>query len=584
MVERVPKDDAPQLSERIEKYRKEVHFLIRQGGEQPSFEFKRSASPTRVNLEERFGFIKLLQGLANAEIDGERCLVIGADPKEKCFFPVGNTDEFDSAKISQILNTYLHPLPNFSVFPLTSDNAEPFILIVFDAIQPRPIFVIKEGHTENGKECLREGDIWIKKNTSLVRALRADIDLMYETKIETEAEDRARKRLKHLQEISPISAHAQSSASRPPDFALLAGPKNDLRSFAEELIAANDLRRFRMLVELAREPLVSGWDSLSIRGGDAPADLSQFVKEIVSFFRDQFLPTLQSIVELAVLGIKYEIDINSWHSPLIELLVETFDASRGLNWLKTQQAIQQPDTVRWWQPALEVFLAVRTIAIYAVSRKRPTYLGDILAKCVTPVTIDDRFVKKTPILFWPVHYEFGREELVQGRSSYFWKIRIGSSWGKLFGTLSKFLEDSCQLEFLLELNSYFGANIIKNAQLGNFLSSELPDVSFDYRPDLYSQDLQSTVPAAELVYDILSSKEPFPRHLAVDARIFDKALGHLQPSQRLLIYGGFLSYLEEWQGDFRLRALHRHPFFYRWQGRLAKLVLDYDKDQQKEPG
>src|SRR5579872_199889 len=554
--------ESQQPSARIQKYRNEAQSLIQQGGEQPRFEFKRTASLKRQNLDGRFGFIKLLQGLANAEIDGERCIVIGADPKEKRFFPVSNAEEFDAAKISQVLTAYLDPLPNFDVFHLTTDDNKAFVLIVLEGNQPRPILIIKEGHTDDGKERLQVGEVWTKKNTGLVRATRADIDLMYKTTIEKEAEDRARKRLQHLLEISP-KPRSLPTGPAPPGFTLLLGPKNDLRIFAEELIASGEFRRLRMLLEWAREPLVDGWDALNVHGGDMPTDLRQFVNTVAGFFRDQFLPSLQSLVELAVLGIKYESDVESWLKPLINLLIDAFDASRGLNWLKSPYVQQQPEGLKWWQPSFEIFIALRTIAVYAVARKRLAYLGEILSRCVIPITIDDRSTtRKTPILFWPFPgLEFRSGEFDQGRASYFWKVRVASSWGSLFGSLSKFLEASSQLEFLLELNSYFGVNSPKNANLEKYLLSDVPGVRFQYVPDLYSQDLQATVPMAEVAYDVFASSQAFPRHLAVDSRIFDRVLVNMQPDVRLQTYAGFLVHLQDWQSEYMFQCLRRHPFF-----------------------
>ena len=580
MAERLqPGRDSEQPSERVEKYRKEAQALVKQGGEQPRFEFKRSASLKRENLEDRYSFIKLVQGLANAEIDGERCIVIGADPKQKQFFPVGNADEFDSAKISQVLSAYLSPLPQFDVFHVTTDATEPFVLVVLGANQPRPVFLTKEGRSEDGKERLQTGEVWIKKNTGLVRASRADIDLIYESRIEEEAEDRARKRLQHLLEISPTQ-HVQVPVSPRPDFRLLVGPKNDLRAFAEELIAAGELQKFRMLVEMARGPLIDGWDNLNVRGGETPTDFPQFVKEIEDFFRDQFLPSLQSIVELAAIGIKYQTD--AWLTPIIDLLVDAFDGTRGLSWLKSAGVLQQKERLKWWQPSFEVYIAIRTIAAYAVARKRLNYLGEILPRCVTPISIDDRSAKKTPILFWPfLRLQFQSGEFDQGRSSYYWKARVASSWGKLFGTLAKFLDASSQLEFLLELNSYFGNNSLRNPSLAQLLSESLPDIAFGYTPDLYSQDLQATVPMAELLYDIFASNPAFPPHLAVDVRLFNRVLANMQPSERLQTYAAFLFHLMKWQSEYMFQVLNRYPFFYSWQGRLEKIVLEYQKRQSQ---
>ncbi len=187
-----PESDQPELpSKRIERFRQEAQSLINQGGEQPQFEFKRNLSLTRENLEDRLDFIKLVQALANAEIAGERCIVIGGDPRERRFFSVTNSAELDAANISKILASYLAPLPIFNVHHVTTDAGERFVLFVLDADQPRPIFVIKQGHTQGGKLRLEVGDVWIKKNTDTVRALSGDFEMMIKIKIEAEAEDRA---------------------------------------------------------------------------------------------------------------------------------------------------------------------------------------------------------------------------------------------------------------------------------------------------------------------------------------------------------------------------------------------------------
>ena len=46
------------LSERIEHYRREIQYLVQQGGEQPQYEFKRAVSLSRENLDDRLDFVK----------------------------------------------------------------------------------------------------------------------------------------------------------------------------------------------------------------------------------------------------------------------------------------------------------------------------------------------------------------------------------------------------------------------------------------------------------------------------------------------------------------------------------------------
>ena len=117
------------LSERVEKHRQEIQSLIKQSVEHPRFEFKRSCSISRDNLDDRLDFIKLLQGVTNAEVAGERCITIGADPNEKLFYPVTNTEEFDPATVSGVVAKYLDPPPRFQVFNnLHTDAGQSFVL------------------------------------------------------------------------------------------------------------------------------------------------------------------------------------------------------------------------------------------------------------------------------------------------------------------------------------------------------------------------------------------------------------------------------------------------------------------------
>src|SRR5208337_2101970 len=241
MAQGTENDQKPEgaLSERVEQYRREIQSLIKQGVEHPRFEFKRSCSISRDNLDDRLDFIKFLQGVANAEVAGERCITIGADPKEKLFCPVTNVEEFDPATVSAVVAKYLNPPPQFQVCNnLCTDAGQPFVLILLDAIQSRPVVVRTEGQRPDGKTRLQVGEIWIKKGTALQIASRADLDLMYKHRMEEEAEDRARKRFKHFSVLSGAPPMASPPGTCLPVRELLAGPTAEFRRFTEELIDA----------------------------------------------------------------------------------------------------------------------------------------------------------------------------------------------------------------------------------------------------------------------------------------------------------------------------------------------------------
>ncbi len=571
------------LSERVEQYRKEIQSLIEQGIEHPRFEFKRSCSISRDNLDDRLDFIKLLQGLANAEVAGERCITIGADPREKQFYPVSNTAEFDEATVSNVVTKYLDPPPRFQVFnSLRTDDGGPFVLIVLDANQARPIVVKTEGKRQDGRTRLQVGEIWIKKGTALQVASRADLDLIYKRRMEEEAEDRARKRFKHFSELSGASHQVGALAARLPVRELLVGPAADFQRFVEELITGNEYRRFSILLELVRESLVEGWDNLRMRGPGLPPNPREYVTQVNGFFRDEFLPSLQSVVVIGLLVVKYDFE-TSWLQSVVEMLLEAFESSRGLQRLKAAHVINEPDSLPWWRPAFEIYVALRCVAAYALRRNRPRFLGVILPRLVARLTIDDRPTKKTPFLFWPLPNDmFPNSELNDGRSTFYWKERVSTAWGKYFHTYENFLGPACELELLLELNSYLGAGAVNDPKIKQWLEVNTKGISFVYNPDLFAYDLHWATPMAERLYDLIEAGTPFPSYLAVESTLLELAFKDKNREQRLSIYAGFLYDLKLWQDNFMLRGFNRIPFMYDWEGRLKDIVDKYEAQRPKK--
>jgi hypothetical protein len=566
---------APQFSERIQKYRREIEALVKQGGEQPQYEFKRTVFVDREHLDDRLDFIKFIQAVANAEISTERCIVIGADPKEKKFYPLSNADDFDRAKLSAIISAYLYPTPQFESFSLETDAKEVFVILVLNHDQPRPIVVVKEGRTENGKNRLDLGDVWIKKDTGTIRATRDQLDLIYRERMEVETEDRARKRFKHFLDenlIQPSSAPLVSPIL--PNAELLVGPRQDLANYFAQLIANDDLTRFVMLVELARETLVEGWDA--VEGPQeafyAPNPIG-FLNKLNDFYKNRFSPVLDSVVECGILGIKNSVRTD-WIINIVDLFVETFNTCGDFK--NRLGGSNRTGNVAFyaWRPAFDCFLAVRAMAIYTVLRSRLPYLETILPKLVKVVSSDlYSETYKTAVVLWPfINLPIGTE-LRNGRAQFFWKDRISGSWGRHFHSASKFLDASCQFEFLLEFNSFLGTNSQQDPKFGTWLQQYLGSgVRFHYLPDLYSQDLHATVPMAERIYDLLSAGSDFPSYLVFDPKIVNQAFSGLDKSKRLEIYGDFLYGLKSWQSTYLWEGFQRMGFMWDWEGRLKQIA------------
>jgi hypothetical protein len=444
---------AASLPKRFDDYEKLVENIVLRGLEHPSCELKRTVTLSKgSDLAGRLEFVKLFQGHANSHIDSERLIAIGADEKERRFYDVDNSDEFDPAKLTLIFQKYLHPEPSYEVFQkMKASTGERYVLIVLQAIQPRPIMMLIDGGSANNKIHFRPGDIWIKKNTGLGPATKADLDLMYAPKIELEAEARARQRFEHFREaLGPALLSQEVTATPVPE--LLVGSRERLVRFADAMIANGDATRFNMLLEMARERLVEKWAAL-LKGGRSSYLIAEDERaELENFYRDEFKPSLVSVVDLWLQIIKFN-GKPEWFASIVDLLVEAFGASSDCQRLVVMNQTF-PESLEFGRPAYEVYLGARTLAVFAVHRKRYKFVEQIQPTYVRTLSHDQYSRQLEPFLFSPFGENVGLPNVTKGRNFTHWDLLIGAIWGAYFGTKETFLSAAAQLEFVLELNSY----------------------------------------------------------------------------------------------------------------------------------
>jgi hypothetical protein len=172
--------------------------------------------------------------------------------------------------------------------------------------------------------------------------------------------------------------------------------------------------------------------------------------------------------------------------------------------------------------------------------------------------------------------------LMQGRSAFFWKERISTSWGSYFGAYDKFIAAACQLELLLEFNSHLATNSIRDTGFQEWLDEQAGDASFRYVPDLYSNSLELTVPMAERCYDIVAAQDQSsPSQYEVLPMLFAAAFKNKTLDRRLFLYGEFLDNLKAVQSRTMMQQFRRFPFMFTWQGRLADIVQKYREQRPK---
>ncbi len=524
---------------------------------------------SRDDLAARLEFVKFFQGQANSHILGERLIVIGADEKERKFYDVENADEFNPAKLTLIFQKYLHPEPSYEVFyQMKYSGGERYVLIVLHAVQPRPIMMLVDGGSAN-KTHFRPGDIWIKKNTSLGPATKADLDLMYEPKIELEAETRARQRFEHFREALGPALLSQEVTSTPvPE--LLIGSRERLVRFADAMISGGEPTRFNMLLEMARERLVEKWGMLLRDSHRSYYVSEQDRTELEEFYRDEVSPAFVSVVDIGLQLIKFNAKPD-WFGSVVDLLAEAFEASSHLQRLVTMnQAF--PESLAFGRPAYEIYLGARALAVYAIHRKRYKFIEQIQPRYVWSLTHEQYTRQLEPFLFSPFGDNVGLPNVTSGRNFTHWDLLIGATWGDYFGTKDAFLAAGAQLEFVLELNSYLLV-VRKHPAIDKFRADN-PKKFLMYRPDFWATRLALVTPIAEWICDALAGPEGFPMQLALEPEVTKAIFAGMNAQQRSLFFGQFLSELKNEQAKYAF-SMGNLTFPYGWSDRLKVPVDAY---------
>lgn len=560
------------LPERFDSYGKTVEEIVLRGIEQPSCELKRSVTLSKDHPTDRLDFIKLVQGLANSHVGTECLIVIGADQTEKKFFEVANAPDFDPAKLSPILAKYLAPEPIYEVFNnMRAPNGERYVLIVLNKDQPRPIMTLVDGETSS-KVHFRPGEIWIKHNTGLRAAMKADLDLMYQPLIEQEATKRARIIFEHLKaNLGPELLSQAVTATPAPE--LLLGSRERLARFAEAILAGGDPARFKMLVEMGRRTIVERWNRLLKGNRDYYAVTDEEKKRIVEFYRDEFIPTLIAIVDLALEVIRYG-GPAEWLGSVVDVLVESFTTSCQIMRLQNLNNTDEV-SVPFARPAYEIYVAARTIATYTILRRRPEYLAKILPCYVKPLAPQRQRNSLEPLLFWPFSGPLGLPEMKSGRNEEFWQQRVGGSWSDVFGSKEEFLNAAAELEFILELNSHI---LIAYAHpISKKFRQDSSEKGTAYIPDFWTSRLDPTVPVAT---DILNSlkTDGFPKELAMEPIVTTAIFKDMPVKSRLEFYGEFLASLRDWQQKAMWQQ-QRFPFDFAWPEPISRAVQVYEESK-----
>lgn len=93
-----------------------------------------------------------------------------------------------------------------------------------------------------------------------------------------------------------------SSTVSVPSSDLIVGEKGRLIKVAENTISSGNLTNFKMFMEMARERLIEKWNPLESVG----TDINAWNTKRAEVYRDEFVPALDSVVDLGLQTVKYD--------------------------------------------------------------------------------------------------------------------------------------------------------------------------------------------------------------------------------------------------------------------------------------
>ena len=556
-----------QLSERVLGYRQEVEKVVRDIGEHPLYEFKRSCS--LQNLCEKIEFVKDVQSIATSRIETEKFLVIGADAATKSFLPVANSAEFDEDNLRKLLDKYLSPIPEFEVFQLETSDKSPFVLIVVPKQANRRIIAKATVHEPqpSGKLLLRKGDLWTKGGATGKRiADSADLDEIFEGVIEAETERRTRQRTAHMMEIAIAREKVQQGSGRstiPTAFS-----DQEFEALMEELCSSQDKTRFALLMERLRDDLVEGWHRIlayedsgtyfTITGKPAFGYAERARDHIKNVFR----PAMHWLTLSGLFVVKNAAPTNLLEM-VVDLLKEVYDSTHSLVMLRSISAYgvssdSDEQHISHTVPMIESMVSVHIIGSYVAKRERFSYLKTLLG---IEAQAEDRYGDKfspRPLAFWPITTQFGEHielRTVQGRLNYcLRRIETDSTYIRLFGSISAATIHMCRYEFCLELNSFFSVCRNESPESVTYMQQTYPEIDFRFVPGFIAFHLEYVHSLALRIFsDIKKKKRDFLNLLA-----FDPVIAAVLTKDDIL-FARFLKSLVATQAQFYLEMRRFAP-------------------------
>lgn len=130
------------------------------------------------STDKKFDLIKDVVSLANNKNNSDKYIAFGIKDKTWRVVGVKKSDIPQISDIEQLLNQYIEPNLQISLESCTIKNKTVIAIKIHGDNTNRP-YMIKKTSPNNGKSCIRCGEIYLRKGTMNCIANRIDIDEIY---------------------------------------------------------------------------------------------------------------------------------------------------------------------------------------------------------------------------------------------------------------------------------------------------------------------------------------------------------------------------------------------------------------------
>ena len=156
---------------------------------------------------------------------------------------------------------------------------------------------------------------------------------------------------KHLREEFGSSLALPPATVSVPSSDLTVGDRGRLIKFAEATISGGYSTNFKMFIEMARERLIEKWNSIESLG---TLDVEAWNKKRAEVYQDEFVPALDSMVDLGMQVVKYDAS-SEWFGIVVNQLREAFEVCRGVDRQTANIVTAKPPIPSFARPACDVY-------------------------------------------------------------------------------------------------------------------------------------------------------------------------------------------------------------------------------------